>query len=132
MITPRRNSRWRGVGIESLTLRAVIACNKGKFTHTAQRSSLRQRIGLVSFSVVDTQMLRPLQAGRSRLAWPHRRGPATLPGTNRGPKVALGSMGGASIHGPHLVAWPVGSEWRNRHLQQKTIHPDNELKDQET
>jgi hypothetical protein len=99
---------------------------------STNRSSLLQSIGLVSFSAFDTQVLRLFRAGLSRLAWPHQRGPATLPGSNREPKVAFGSMGDASIHGPHLVAWSVGSEWRNRHLHQKTIHPDNELEDQET
>jgi hypothetical protein len=180
MITSHRNPRQRGVTRESLTQRAVIADNAGKFPHTPQGSSLRhsgrrpphpprrdclgsdaqcrrtseahdslrvtsvhsvprtnrssllQSIGLVSFSAFDTQVLRLFRAGLSRLAWPHQRGPATLPGSNRRLKVAFGSMGDVSIHRPHLVAWPVGNEWRNRHLQQKTIHPDNELKDQET
>jgi hypothetical protein len=76
-------------------------------------------------------VLRPMRAGLSASLVRTKRGLVTLPGSNWGSKVALGSMGDVSIHGPHLVAWPVGSEWRNRRLHQKTIHPNDELEDQE-
>ena len=53
-------------------------------------------------------------------AWPHQRGPATLPGSNRGPKVVLDSMGNVMIYRTSLVAGPVGSEWRTRCHRQIT------------
>jgi hypothetical protein len=34
---------------------------------------------------------------------------------------SLAAKGDTLIHGPHLVAQSVGSEWRNHHLFQKTI-----------
>jgi hypothetical protein len=32
--------------------------------------------------------------------------------------------GDVLIHGPHMVAQSVGSEWRNHHPYQETIHPN--------
>jgi hypothetical protein len=34
---------------------------------------------------------------------------------------SLAAKGDVLIHGPHLVAQSVGSEWRNHHLHQETI-----------
>ena len=87
----------------------------------ASRSALHQSIGLVSFSAFDIQVLRPKRAGLSRLVWSHQRGPATLPGSNRGPKLALGSRGDAMIYRTSLVAGPVGSDWRTRRLNHETL-----------
>jgi len=36
---------------------------------------------------------------------------------------SLAVKGDVLIHGPHLVAQSVGSEWRNHHPYQETIQP---------
>jgi len=38
---------------------------------------------------------------------------------------SLAAKGDTLIHGPHLVAQSVGSEWRNHHLLQKTIQTNH-------
>ena len=61
------------------------------------------------------KMLRFWQAGHSH--------PTRLLRINRALSsgIPLVVKGEASIYGPNLVAWPVGSEWRNRHLQRAVI-----------
>ena len=54
-------------------------------------------------------------------AWPHQRGPATLPGSNRGPKVVLDSMGNVMIYRTSLVAGPVDHHFAHRNRGPKVV-----------
>src|SRR3984957_12213421 len=59
------------------------------------------------------EVLRFWQAGHPRPVWPHQEGAKLLLRSTREPPV-LGSLGDVLIHRPRLVAWPMGSEWRNQ------------------
>lgn len=61
------------------------------------------------------------QEGPSRLSWPVRTSSDLSPGAS------LALKGEVLIHGPSMVARPVGSEWRTRHSLQMKIQ-ENQLR----
>ena len=105
----KRRSFRAGGGLMAPFDPQVLRLLLGGLAPTGRGRRDRQR----SLASRAAEVLRFWQAGHSRPVWPHQRGAKLSPCSTREPPV-LGSLGDVLIHRPSLVAWPVGSEWRNQ------------------